>query len=43
MGSFPGELYMLFKFDKEIQSIKGVHQYGFFIYFGGFKHFGCYY
>ena len=43
IGSSQGELHMSFKFGKEIQSIKGGSPKWVFIYFGGFKHFGCYY
>ena len=42
-GVSKGELHMLLNFGQDIQAIKGVHQNGFYSYFGGFKHLDCYY
>ena len=43
-GQFPrGELHMSLNFGQDIQNIKGVHQNGFYSYFGGFKCLDCYY
>ena len=33
-----GDMCMSFDFGEEIPIIKGVHQNGFYIYFGGFKY-----